>query len=65
MENLDFRITEITRIIERPNCIGWHAENISYKKVTLTASGPRMTSKTNFPTCHFSSCLCLKFSGKF
>ena len=30
MENLDFRIVEISRIIERTNSIGWHVENISY-----------------------------------
>ncbi len=30
MENLDFRLVEISRIIERPNSIGWHVENICY-----------------------------------
>ena len=31
MENLNFRITEITRVIERQNTTGWHVENIQYK----------------------------------
>ena len=30
MENMDFRITEISRVIERKNAAGWHVENISY-----------------------------------
>jgi len=30
MEQFDFRITEITRVIERRNAVGWHAENIAY-----------------------------------
>lgn len=30
MENIDFRITEISRIIERSNSIGWHMENTCY-----------------------------------
>ena len=31
MEELDFRITEITRVIERRNAVGWHVENMQYK----------------------------------
>lgn len=31
MENLDFKITEISHVIERQNAIGWHAENIQYE----------------------------------
>ena len=32
MDNLDFRITEIMRIIERPGVVGWKQENLYYKK---------------------------------
>lgn len=31
MENANFQITKITRILERSNCIGWHMENIYYE----------------------------------
>ena len=31
MEQFDFRITEITRVIERQNAAGWHVENMRYK----------------------------------
>ncbi len=31
MEQFDFRITEITRVIERRNASGWHVENMQYK----------------------------------
>ena len=32
MENLDFNITEIVRIVERPNSKGWHIENMCYNE---------------------------------
>lgn len=31
MEELDFRITEVTRVIERQNAAGWRVENMQYE----------------------------------
>lgn len=32
MENIDFRITEISRIVKRSNSIGWHVEQLFYEE---------------------------------
>lgn len=32
MENIDFRITKIPRIIERTNSVGWHIDNMYYEE---------------------------------
>lgn len=37
MENINFRITEITRIIERNNSVGWHIENLCYDEYYAVA----------------------------
>ena len=37
MENIDFRITEITRVIERSSSIGWHVENLCYDEYYAVA----------------------------
>ncbi len=37
MENIDFRLTEITRIIERTNSVGWHVENLYYEEYYAVA----------------------------
>ena len=37
MEKIDFRITEITRVIERSSSIGWHVENLCYDEYYAVA----------------------------
>lgn len=37
MENIDFKITEISRVIERSSSIGWHVENLCYEEYYAVA----------------------------